>query len=226
MIVSSYFILDGRLEAEIEKVVGADRFAPYLSVAGTRLDALKLYSWNSALAAAFLGPIALVEVGVRNAIAGQLRATYGTAWYDSLVFLGLDAGNRTRDSIATAKGRIGRAVPPRPIVDGRVVAELSLSFWVYLLRPALNRSLWPLLRPGFNRYAHRKTLVRYLEPLTPFRNRVAHHEAIYDRRPREMYEGLLQIASMVSDDLAPWIEHHSRVRRILSRGPVSRGIKF
>jgi Abi-like protein len=224
--MSSYFRLDYRLEAEIERLLGTDRFAPYLTAAGNRRDALLLYSWNAAIAGAFLGPISVVEVSLRNAISQQLRAAFGPTWYDDPAFLALDPTPRTRDNVAVAKNRIARAVPTRPITEGRVVAEMYLSFWVYLLRPALNRTLWPALRSGFTRYTHRKSLVRYLEPLIPFRNRVAHHEPIFNRRPKEMYDGLLLIADMLSDDLSAWIEHHSRIRSVLARGPVTTEFSF
>jgi hypothetical protein len=69
-------------------------------------------------------------------------------------------------------------------------------------------------------------LLGYVEPLVPFRNRVAHHEPIFDRRPREVYEGLLSVAEMISEDLAPWIEHHARLRSVLADGPVTTGVKF
>jgi hypothetical protein len=226
VIVSSYFFLDNRLETEIQRLIGTERFAPYVAIAGNPADALRLYSWNTALASSLLGPISIVEVALRNAISGQLRATFGPAWYDDTTFLGLDPSTRTHDNINVAKRRIARAVPRRPITEGRVVAEMYLSFWVYLLRPALNRTLWPVLRPGFRKYSHRKTLVRYLEPLVPFRNRVAHHEPIFNRRPRDMYDGLLVVAEMLSEDLTPWIEHHARFRRVFANGPAPTGVTF
>ncbi len=103
---------------------------------------------------------------------------------------------------------------------------MSLSFWGYLLRPALNRTLWPSLQPAFSRYTHRRSLVRYLEPLVPFRNRIAHHEPIFNRRPAEMYDGVLLLADMISEDLRGWIEHHARIRTVLADGPVTTGVKF
>lgn len=224
--VSSYFRLDSRLETEIERVIGPDRFGLYIAEAGNLSDALRLYSWNAAIAGAFLGPISMVEVALRNAISRELRAAFGPIWYDDSAFLALDATPRTRNNIDTSKRRIARAVPARRITEGRVVAEMYLSFWVYLLRPALNRTLWPALRPAFKSYTHRKTVVRYLEPLIPFRNRVAHHEPIFNRRPVDMYDGLLVLANMLSDDLAGWIEHHARIRDVLANGPIATGIKF
>ncbi|MBV8749554.1 MAG: Abi family protein [Candidatus Eremiobacteraeota bacterium] len=218
--------MDARLEAEVERLIGSDRFTRYQARASNTAEALKLYSWNTAIAGAFLGPIAVVEVALRNAVSEQLRAAFGHCWYDDPSFLALDPSTRVRGSIADAKNRIGRAVPARAVTDGRVVAELYLSFWVYLLRPVFSRTLWPILQPGFAKHTHRKTLVRYLEPLVPFRNRIAHHEPIFDRRPGDMYDGLLRVAGMISADLPSWIEHHARVRAVLADGPVTTGVKF
>ncbi len=209
--VSSYFRLDSRLETEIERVIGADRFGFYLATAGSQAEALRLYSWNAAIASAFLGPIAMIEVALRNAISQQLRKTFGPAWYDDAAFLAFDGTPRTQSSVSTAKQRIARAVPARRIT---------------LLRPALNRTLWPSLQPAFSRYTHRRSLVRYLEPLVPFRNRIAHHEPIFNRRPAEMYDGVLLLADMISEDLRGWIEHHARIRTVLADGPVTTGVKF
>jgi hypothetical protein len=217
--MSNYFRVDALVEADIRRTIGRERLAPYLASAGSLSDALTLYVWNSALAAAFLVPLASIEVALRNAIVSRLEAVHGAAWYDDAAFLALDPSNRTRANIATAKQRIARAVPFRPVSSGRVVAELPFSFWVYLLRPALNRTLWPSVRPAFMRYAHRKTVVRYAEPLVPFRNRVAHHEPIFDRRPRAMYEALLQLADVLSENLRAWVEHNSRVQALLADGP-------
>ena len=224
--MSSYFKLDERLEVEIERIIGSDRFTLYQVHAGNTADALKLYSWNTAIASAFLGPIAVVEVAVRNAVSQQLRAAFGSRWYDDPSFLALDSSMLTRSSIVNAKARIGRAIPLRPVTESRIVAEMYLSFWVHLLRPGLSRALWPILQPGFAKHTHRKTVVRYLEPLVPFRNRIAHHEPIFDRRPGDMYDGLLRIAEMISADLPSWIEHHARVRAVLADGPVTTGVKF
>lgn len=223
--MSSYFRLDSHLESEMEKQIGDDRFAPYLTAAGNRSDALRLYSWNAAIAGALLGPISMLEVGLRNAIARRLH-NFGSTWYDDPSFLALDTTSRTRDSISVAKSRIGRTMPSRPITEGRIVAELYLSFWVYLLRPSVSRTLWLILRPGFTQHTRRKTLVRYLEPIVPFRNRIAHHEPIFNRRPKEIYDGLLMVAGMLSDNLPDWIEHHARIRSVLADGPVTTGIKF
>jgi len=223
--VSSYFRYDATHQRHVSDLLGAERFAPYVTDGtGDVGDALKLYVWNASLSAAFLAPLGAVEVALRNALNDALAASFATPWHDDEAFLRLDASFASR--VAAAKAYIGRARPPRPVTTGRIVAELGISFWVSLLRPAHNRTLWPRLRGAFVRYTHRKSVMKSLEPLPAFRNRIAHHEPIYCRRPSEIYGGLLEVAAMLSPDLPSWIEHHSRVRQCLSDGPNGNFLRF
>jgi len=44
--------------------------------------ALELYRWNAELSAAFMVPMHICEVVLRNAIAGAIEEVYGPRWYD------------------------------------------------------------------------------------------------------------------------------------------------
>jgi hypothetical protein len=225
--VSSFFRYDAALQRHVSDLLGTERFAPYLAdVTGDVGEALRLYVWNASLSAAFLAPIGAIEVTLRNALNGALASSFAMPWHDDPAFLMLDATGNFASHIGTAKGYIARARPPRPVTTGRIVAELGLSFWTSLLRPVHNRTLWPRVRGAFVRYTHRKSVMKYLEPLPAFRNRVAHHEPIYNRRPHQIYDGMLELAEMLSPELGPWIEHHSRVRQHLSEGPNGNSLRF
>ncbi len=186
--MSSFFRYDAALQRHVSDLLGTERFAPYLADGtGDVGEALRLYVWNASLSAAFLAPIGAIEVTLRNALNGALTSSFATPWHDDPAFLALDATGNFTSHITSAKGHIARARPSRQATTGRIVAELGLSFWVSLLRPVHNRTLWPRLRGAFVRYTHRKSVMKYLEPLPAFRNRVAHHEPIYTRRPHEIY---------------------------------------
>jgi hypothetical protein len=75
--MSTYFLFNARLEQQMSAVIGPDRLAPYLDAAGNSRDAILLYTWNSAIASAFLGPISIIEIALRNVIANRLTATSG-----------------------------------------------------------------------------------------------------------------------------------------------------
>src|SRR4051812_36645942 len=69
----------------LQASLSPERFATYLAAAnGERAEALRLYTWNTALSAAFYGPLQGLEVAVRNAMHRELSVRYGPAWYDNL----------------------------------------------------------------------------------------------------------------------------------------------
>ena len=89
---------------------------------------MRLYTWNTAICAAFYGPLQALEVALRNALDRKLAACYGEEWYDNPA-AGLDRGARERiaDARMTAQ-RAGHDATP-----ARVVATLAFGFWVALL---------------------------------------------------------------------------------------------
>ena len=194
---------------------------------GDREKALNLYTWNTALCAAFYGPLQGLEVALRNAMHRQLTARYGSAWYDNPA-AGLDAG--CLDRIAAAKYEIERS--GQAARSGRIVAGLSFGFWVSLLRSGgridsvgrkadYEATLWrPALRGAF---PHREPLTRKqahgpLEHLRTLRNRIAHHEPIFRRRLDKDYQSILDVTDWISPEVRAWIERYSRVPTLLAGG--------
>ncbi|MYS37192.1 hypothetical protein GT025_24050, partial [Streptomyces sp. SID4920] len=100
---------------------------------------MELYLWNVRLSAAFGEVIALAEVILRNAMAEQLAAAYGAAWYARADLL----DDRTMSGLRTAWRNL--TLPPDPatgkatqktlhaVPAGRIVAESTFGCWVNLL---------------------------------------------------------------------------------------------
>ena len=82
--------------AAVKAALSAARFATYLTRAGNdEAYALALYLYNARLAKAFLYPLHVAEVTLRNAIDESLVAMYGPDWpYDT----------RFRNQLLTAEG--------------------------------------------------------------------------------------------------------------------------
>lgn len=142
---------------DLEASFSPERLDTYLAVAqGDRERALKLYTRNTELSAAFYGPLQGLEVALRNALHRELTRLYGAAWYDNLV-AGLDRGALER--IADAKRKI--APGGGTVTPSKMVARLSFGFWVSLLgsggrldaagrRANYEMTLWrPALRRAF-----------------------------------------------------------------------------
>ena len=90
----------------------------------------ELYAWNTAVSAAFYGPLQGLEVTLRNAIHCRLADRHGEAWYDN-PDAGLDRGAVER--IASARTELAR--DGHGDAPSRIVAALSFGFWVSLLGP-------------------------------------------------------------------------------------------
>lgn len=66
--------------------LGQPRLAGYLRHSGmVPQNAVRLYAWNLEVSSSLWGPLALLEVTVRNAIDAQLRNMFGEDWWVGLV---------------------------------------------------------------------------------------------------------------------------------------------
>lgn len=63
----------------VDDVISPARFAPYLrATSGDARAAIRLYDWNSVIAAAFVHPLHYVEVALRNGLHRRLCARFGS----------------------------------------------------------------------------------------------------------------------------------------------------
>ena len=209
----------------LEASLSPERFATYLAATGgDRAEALRLYTWNTALSAAFYGPLQGLEVAVRNAMHLELSARYGPAWYDNPQ-AGLDAGALDRVRAGKDELRRGRYVVDTP----HLVAALPFGFWVSLLgrggrgpipgtpKRDYDMTLWrPALHRAFPTARLRRTDAHSrLDYLRTFRNRIAHHEPIFSRHLTADHDSILLVTGWISVAARDWIAHHSRVPGLL-----------
>lgn len=234
--VKSLDLNEDILEA-LESVLSPERLATYAqAVGGERALAIRLYTWNTAVSAAFYGPLQGLEVALRNAMNRRLADRYGRDWYDNPA-AGLDDGCLRR----VAQAKRGMARDGYPVDPPHIVAALSFGFWVSLLGPGgqlpaatggkanYEMTLWrPALRGAFP-YADtlsRKEAHRPLDFLRTFRNRIAHHEPIFDRHLEKDYHRILQVADWIAPQKRAWIETHSRVPDLLKTPRDAWPIRF
>lgn len=231
------FSFDGTVLTALETSLSPERMATYTrQTDGDREQALRLYTWNTAISAAFYGPLQGLEVALRNAMHRQLNAQYGPDWYDKPA-CGLDVGALARISDAkTTLGKGGYQIDPP-----HVVAELPFGFWVSLLgsggragpqgskKANYEMTLWrPALYKAFPNGGRRKRVDthRPLNYLRTLRNRIAHHEPIFTRHLSQDFQSILDVTGWICPDTAAWIKHHSRVDELLVRGWKDQGITF
>ncbi|MBX9571247.1 MAG: hypothetical protein K2X77_20290 [Candidatus Obscuribacterales bacterium] len=175
-----------------------------------------MYLWNIALSESLYGPIHHAEVTFRNALYQQMLNKHGANWFDSLTLAPhMDLMlNEAKDSLA----REGK-----PITDPRLVAELNFGFWLSLLAKRFETSLWiPCLRhalPARPRHILRNDVYQSLNKIRLLRNRIAHHEPIFERRLADDYGGILELVGWICADTARWIDQNNRFRQVIGNRP-------
>lgn len=204
----------------LEQRISPERFAPYRAAVGDDLArAMRSYERNTELSAAFWAVLSDLEVVVRNAMHERLRSwsvgVYGRPdWYADRgrIF----TAQTTRD-IAVGRHALayGRAESP-----GRIIAELPLGFWRFLLSSRYERSLWlPCLRdafPGIRGRGMRRDVHDAMRDLHLLRNRIAHHEPIHNRPLPELHAVALTTAGWICPTTRGWIAGRSRVPALLA----------
>lgn len=231
------FDLNDDILDELEASLSADRLGTYLTATGgDRAEAVRLYTWNTAVSAAFYGPLQALEIALRNAMNRELASVYGQTWYDSAK-AGLDSGCLAR----VEQTKQGLRKDKYPDDAPHVIASLSFGFWVSLLGPGgyidwktktkanYEMTLWrPALRRAFPHATSisRKNVHTPLNFLRTFRNRIAHHEPVFTRHLEKDYESILEIAAWIAPHKRAWIEAHSRVPEILGTPRNAENLKF
>lgn len=232
--VKSAFTYTPSCVAALEASLSAERLGTYLRKSkGNREQAIRLHIWNTAISAAFYGPLQCLEITLRNAMHARLSEAYGVTWYDDPSGI-LDHGTHTR--IAGAREDLKRdGYPDDP---PHVVAALPFGFWIMLLgaggrmtaggKANYEMTIWR--KAGFRVFRHsrvtRKAAHKPLNYLRTLRNRIAHHEPIIDRHLAADYASIQQVMAWMAPDIGLWMDHHSRVAELLAFSPDSPDLTF
>ena len=100
--------------------------------------------------------------------------------------------------------------------DGRCRADFEATLW----RPAL-RGAFPHCMDLSRRQAYKP-----LNDLRRLRNRIAHHEPIFERRLLDDHRRILDVTDWISPPARTWIERHSRVPLLLDASHYAKDVRF
>jgi hypothetical protein len=203
-------------------VIGAlsrQRLHPYMSLA-ERDDqlAIKFYIWNQRIAQAFYIPLQLFEVSFRNGITKGLRRTYNVPdkpWYKDGRFLshlnpqmGRELDNALKKVLFSAK-KEGEEVD----IQGDIVAQLSLGFWESCLSKKLSQYIWENCITqdfsGIPKGVDSSCLKEKIYLIRKFRNRIFHHEPIWNKKPHNMRSTLIEVTGWINRDISFLINIYS-----------------
>ncbi|MDE2663232.1 MAG: hypothetical protein OXI39_09565 [Gemmatimonadota bacterium] len=218
----------------LRSALSAERLSAYaLPDDIDEVDSVARYLWNLALCSALQPALHTLEITVRNhllRISGRivdqatLRFDKVPCWLDAQPSL---LANRERQAVETAKSTI--ASRSRPMTEGRLVSALGFGFWVSLCKKPYDQgragrsSLWPeLATRGFPHLPKaqrtRSQIFHALDPLRDLRNRVSHHESVWDRKLNRSHQDILETIGWINLDLATTLRAHSPLPEVLERG--------
>lgn len=213
------------LHSELLSLVTAERLGSYLRASGGDVsDAFDLDEWHMRAAASVMELTSMVEVLTRNALDRVLRdwahrRHSGASWLDVVPLdqQGSADIQKARDR-ATRRGR-------RPEVHGRVIAELPLGFWRYLVESRYLTALWvPATHHAFpagdpDLRSRQKQVAFRMQQLNFVRNRAAHHEPIHARDLSRDLQFAMDLAAWISPAARKWVDATSSLPSIISSKP-------
>lgn len=212
----------------IQAALSPARMSTYERAAPPRGDddpsALNLYVWNAQLSGAFMAPLHICEVVVRNAISDALEAKYGARWpwsagfEQSLPDPRPPAYSPRRDIFNARRGAQ---------TTGKVIPELKFAFWQQMFTRRHDDRVWsahltrvlPQIDTVKSVRELRQELYHDLESIRRLRNRIAHHEPIFSRNLTEDFERITRLIAYRSTATAEWMRAHQQVMDLLATGP-------
>lgn len=206
----------------IEAAISPARLARYLPEArGDKQRAVRLYVWNARLCEAFYLPLQLAEVCVRNAIHKTVERRFSASWFGQESFKAI-LPPRLAEELARVASETRKTMGPAHTAD-HVVAGLTFGFWLNLLTRSYVNHLWlnglGQSFPRLPKSAGRQELYNCLDRMRMWRNKIAHHDTIFDRNPRAEIANILQIVDWVCADTHWFATELASVVQVLSRKP-------
>jgi len=196
-----------------EKAFSEKRMEKYFKRYADMDKALIHYQCNIELAESFYPCIHVFEILLRNSISRELTKLFGREdWYVQFATTpGLTDLNKY---ITQANKQI--AGRKEYSSSSKIIAELTLGFWVSLFNVEYERILWKDLRKVFpnmpKRERQRKKVAPPLNRFRTFRNRIFHHEPISwnMERIKQIHAEILTVITWMNTDITTWLAAFDR----------------
>ncbi|RRD89377.1 Abi family protein [Conchiformibius steedae] len=211
------------LITELNESLSSERLGTYITYTHGNWDkATELYLWNMYVAGLFIPLLNLMEVILRNRIALALSAIHGPEWAWQSGFQRM-LPKKSHSSFCphseiqnlSKKYQKSKAI-------GKLIADCKFAFWQHLLSRNYQHSIWNkhLYRsfPYLTANQNRDTLYQQIGAIREFRNRIAHHEPIFQRDLPADYQNIRAfLTSCQSPDFMAWLDSHQTIVLIQSK---------
>jgi len=196
-----------------EKAFSEKRMEKYFKRYADMDKAILHYQCNIELSEAFYPCINVFEVLLRNSISQELTKSFGREdWY--VQFASTPGLTDLNKYVTQANKQIaGRKEYSSP---SKIIAELTLGFWVSMFNVEYERILWKDLRKVFpnmpKKERQRKKVAPPLNRFRTFRNRVFHHEPISwnMERIKQIHTEIFTVLTWMNIDITVWVTTFDR----------------
>ena len=189
-----------------------ERLSAYQHATQTDVEALALYELNARLANCLHEVIGGLEVVLRNTVSEAIKDHFKRKdWYRARTFTSLLTPEKRRNLLEVRKRLTAKQ---QTVKSGRVVAGLTLHFWVAMHEKKYRDTIWtPFLRTIWPDNTDIKEVHKDLLKICDLRNRIAHYEPIFADRWRCRSEIIWLRLEQLSRSHHAWFE--DRVKQTL-----------
>ncbi len=211
--------------SNIPNVLSQPRFATYLqSCSNDRNSALALYQWNLELSAAFIVPLHILEISLRNAVVETLEVVHTSNWPWNQGFT-RSLPNPQRGY--SPKRDLNNVAGMQSPTMGKVVAELKFVFWEKMFTSRHDSRLWnnhirksfPHAPQSMTTDEIRTQIFNDVFIIRKLRNRIAHHEPIFARNCQDDFDRIHELIAWRDCITADWMNDIQRVTELISGRP-------
>ena len=223
--------------ASLQRALSEERLQAYAIQGDTdSLDAVARYIWNLALSAAMQPALHALEITFRNHLfENSVRIVNEASLAFREVECWLDADpslleDNELQTVEDAKEVLRRS--RKPLTAGRLIARLGFGFWVSLCKRPYEqgRTSGPALWPGILKSAFpflekpkrtRSQIFHRMDELRELRNRVSHHEPIWDHDMLEAHSKILETIGWINLSFSRAIATVSPVETVVKEGHLA-----
>lgn len=200
----------------IKNALSHPRLATYEKYTQNTEQALSLYQWNLQISSALFECLAVCEVVIRNTVANAMQAEHGADWAFNVRFVRSMQQNRRNELLNARQETTEQAICELPFVfwQGFFTVRFDDEIW---------KKHWAVALPNAKHadlQAMRTEVFENLEKIRKLRNRIAHHEPIFNRNPQGDYKRIIKIISYCSQDTADWVKSCQRIDELLKIKPI------
>jgi hypothetical protein len=210
--------------SNIPHIISTPRFATYLRHChNDRVNALRLYQWNMELSSAFIIPLHVLEVSIRNAVVEALESVHTSTWPWNQ---GFNISLPNPSSGYNPRKNLQQVAHRQPTI-GKVVAELKFVFWEKMFTARHDTRIWnthikslfPHAPTTMNVQQIRSNIHDNIRDIRELRNRIAHHEPIFSRDTSNDYADIHKLIHWRSDVVSGWMDNLQSVTDLIARKP-------